>query len=89
MNARSVQVAGGRWVFVTDPPPKPISAARWTRVAARHKLQICFDLRCVSTPAAHGEFICEFWGEGWNHTNVGALVLDIAQRLEALADRPE
>lgn len=67
----------GKWVFVPEPPPKPVSAAKWVPLAAKHKMSICFDTKCVSTLTSD----TIFWGESWCEPDVGAAVLKLVESL--------
>ena len=80
-----VQAGGsmsGRLVWVEDPPPKPVSAAKWVPAAAKHKLNICWDVQCVGTPAGHAHPVTSFWGGSFAARDVGACVMAVVAEIE-------
>lgn len=72
----------GRFVWVPDPPPKPVSASKWVPAATKHKLNICWDTKCVGTPAGHRNFDCKFWGDSFEFQDVGACVMALVAQIE-------
>jgi len=72
----------GRLVWVPDPPPKPVSASKWLPLAAKHKMNICWDTRYVGTHAGCTPFDCLFWGEDQECQDVRAAVVALAEKIE-------
>lgn len=72
----------GRLVWVPDPPPKPVSASKWVPLAAKYKMNICWDTHCVGTHAGCIPFDCMFWGGEFNAHDVGACVVALAEKIE-------
>ena len=74
----------GRLVWVPDPPPKPVSASKWVPLAAKYKMNICWDTKCVGTHGGCIPFDCTFWGDGSDSfpQDVGAAVVALAEKIE-------
>jgi len=72
----------GSFKWVPDPPPKPVSATKWMPAAAKHKLNICWDVKCVGTPAGAAHPVTEFWGDSFEAQDVGACVMAVVAEIE-------
>lgn len=65
-------------IFAAKPVPKPISAARWVPLAAKHGMDVDFKSKCV-----FHEVEVAFWGEDWCEPDVGACVVKVAAAIDA------
>lgn len=72
----------GRMVWIPDPPPKPVSASKWVPLAAKYRLNICWDTKCVGTHASCIPSDYYFWGEDWCAPDVGAAVVALVAKIE-------
>jgi hypothetical protein len=74
-----------RSLFFIDenPAPKPIATARWLPVAKTYRMWIDFENQNVTVGAGTVHYVSEFWGDAFSERDVGALVLRVANMIDA------
>ena len=73
----------GSFKWVPEPPPKPVSATKWIPAAAKYKLNICWDVQCVGTPAGAEHHVTNFWGDTFEAQDVGACVMAVVAEIKS------
>lgn len=69
-------------MWVTTPPPKPVSATVWVPLAKKHKLEVNFDCNAVSPPCGTEPYFVLFWGDDHcDDYDVGACVVRAAEKI--------